>query len=129
MMEYYHISMSKVALKCEKLLLQQSRKSQVGIVVKDIAIGAEDGRFDSRAGQIGHSRQRLANAATFLCCPGAKPWQWIPPLVTRFGVISRVYIMKINLIVFKSQNLRKFENHKHIVMGSFPWCAAAKLKR
>ena len=27
--------------------------------------------FNSRAGQIGHCRQRLASAATFLCYPGA----------------------------------------------------------
>ena len=34
--------------------------------VKHIAIGAEGLRFDSRVGQIGRSRQRLATAATFL---------------------------------------------------------------
>ena len=43
----------------------------VGIVVKDIAIGAEDLGWDSRAGQIGHCRQQLATVAKFLCCPDA----------------------------------------------------------
>ena len=37
----------------------------VGVVCKDIAIGAGGLRFDSRAGQIGLCRQRLATAATF----------------------------------------------------------------
>ena len=26
-----------------------------------------------------------------LCCSGAKPRRWVPSLVTRFGVIKRVY--------------------------------------
>ena len=37
-------------------------------------------------------RQRLATAATFFrgCCPGAKPQRWGSPLVSRFGVITRI---------------------------------------
>ena len=69
----------------------------VSVVVKHIAIGAGGFRFlgphrllaqllcaqvigaeglgiDSRDGQIGKSRQRLATAATFLCHPSAKGW-------------------------------------------------------
>ena len=35
------------------------------------------------------ARQRLASAATFLCCLDAKPRRWTPPLVTRLGVLPR----------------------------------------
>ena len=37
-----------------------------GVVVRDIASGAGGSGFDSRAGQIRHSCQRLATVATFL---------------------------------------------------------------
>ena len=35
-----------------------------------------------------------------LCCPGAKPRRWIPPLVTRFGVISRVYWIGFDFLIW-----------------------------
>ena len=41
-----------------------SDRAHLHVVVKDIAMGAQDLGFDSRAGQIGHRRQRLATAAT-----------------------------------------------------------------
>ena len=44
----------------------------MGEVVKEFALGAIGLEFDSRAGRIGHRRQRCATAATVLCCPGAK---------------------------------------------------------
>ena len=43
----------------------------IGVLLKDIAIGAGGLGLDSRAGQIGHSRKQLAYAATFLYCSGA----------------------------------------------------------
>ena len=63
----------------------------VDVVVKDIAIGVGIvlGSI-SQAGEMGHRRQRLATAATFPCCSGAKPRRWAPPLVTRFGVMLRL---------------------------------------
>ena len=47
----------------------------VGVEVPDIAISTVGLGFDFRAGQIEDCRQRLATAATFLCCPGAKSWR------------------------------------------------------
>ena len=35
-------------------------------------------------------RQRLCNVSSELCSPGTKPRRWIPPFVTRFGVIPQV---------------------------------------
>ena len=35
-------------------------------------------------------RKQLVTTAMSLCCPDAKPWRWIPPLVTRFGVIASI---------------------------------------
>ena len=54
------------------------------------------GGFKSRVGQIGHTLANgspvAATATSFsdLCCPGAKPRRWAPPLITSFCVISRV---------------------------------------
>ena len=58
-------------------------------MVYDIVIGAESLEFDSRVCQIGHRRQRLATTATFLCCLGAKPPRWAPPLVTPFDIVQQ----------------------------------------
>ena len=41
----------------------------MGVVVRDIAIGAEGIGFETRASQIGHCRKRLATDATCQCCP------------------------------------------------------------
>ena len=61
-------------------------------VVKDIAVGAGGLGFDFWAGQIGHLQiaYHRCFVSSKLCCPGAKQRRLAPPLVTRFGVISRV---------------------------------------
>ena len=51
----------------------------------EVAIAARGLGFDSQAGY--YCPQLLATAATFLC---ARPWRWIPPVVTRFRVTPRV---------------------------------------
>ena len=51
--------------------------------------------------QIEHSDTNSHRCDTFLelCCPDAKPRRWAPPLVTRYGVITRVaYILKVCLL-------------------------------
>ena len=67
---------------------------QFGVVAKVIAFGAGGLGFDSWVGQTGHSvpavRHRC-DVSSELCCSGAKPRRWISSLVTRFGVIPRVY--------------------------------------
>ena len=55
-----------------------------GLVGNDIAIGGGGLGLVAWAGQSGHS---VATAAMFLrtsklCCPGAKPRSWAPPLAT-----------------------------------------------
>ena len=55
----------------------------VSAEVNDNAKGAKDLEFDFRIGENGR-------AARELCCPGAEPRRWIPPLVTRFSVIAQV---------------------------------------
>ena len=61
------------------------------VVVEDLAIAAGGLGFDSRVGQIGHSRQQLATAAMFLCCcPGAKPRRSAPALAELCGAIPGV---------------------------------------
>ena len=62
---------------------------QVSLVVTHIAIDAGGLKFDSRAGQIG---QRLTTAETLLhsCVVKAKAAEMAPPLVTRFGILTRV---------------------------------------
>ena len=50
--------------------------------------------FKSRAGQIGSvspTARHRCDVPSELCSPGAKPRKWAPALVTRFGVIPRVY--------------------------------------
>ena len=51
--------------------------ANIGVVIRDIAIGAGGLGFDSWAGQIGH---------LFLFCPETKSRRQAPPLVARFGV-------------------------------------------
>ena len=52
---------------CCNLKKSLQKHRPIGEVVKDIAIGARGHGFDSWAGQIiGHGRQRLITAATFL---------------------------------------------------------------
>ena len=58
----------------------------VGVVVKDVAKGAGSLRINSR--QV--KSATVATAATFLCCPGAMPRRWDPPLHAHFGVITKV---------------------------------------
>ena len=59
-------------------------------------IAAEDLGFDFRICQIEHSvangchECHCCDVSSDLCCPDAKPRRWILPLVTRFGIISRV---------------------------------------
>ena len=70
----------------------------VSIVITTTGIGTRGLRFDSRADQIGQS---VATAVTFcqsatLGYPGAKPRRWVPPLLARFDIVPRVYLMKIN---------------------------------
>ena len=67
----------------------------VGAVVKDTANDAESQRFDSRAGQNGHSVANgspplLRSFGAEMYCPGAKSRRWAPLLEARFGVIPRV---------------------------------------
>ena len=56
------------------------------------AIGAGGLGFDSRAGQIATVSPTARRCIVFpeLCNPGAKSRRWAPPLVTRFGVLTRV---------------------------------------
>ena len=74
---------------CEQIAII-SLHLPVGLVVKHVPVGVGGLGFDSRPNQIEHCRQWLVTAAMFLCCPGAKSRRWIPPLVLRFVVISRV---------------------------------------
>ena len=54
----------------------------VGIMVQDIAGCARGPEFNSLAGQVAHSHQRLATSATFLCRLGAFATEvWTPALV------------------------------------------------
>ena len=65
----------------------------VGIVAKDIAIGASGQRFDSRACQIVHSVANVlsrCDVSSELCYLGAKPWRWSGLMVSRFGLIPRL---------------------------------------
>ena len=67
-------------------------------VVNDTANGAVGLAFDSQACQIGSvspTTRHRCDVSSELCCPGAKSRRWIPALVTRFGVMPRVYMMKI----------------------------------
>ena len=60
-------------------------------VITDIAIGAEGLGFDSRADQIGTvspTARHRSVISSELCCSGAKPGRWAPPLITRFGVLN-----------------------------------------
>ena len=59
-----------------------------GIVVQDIATGAEGLEFDFRAGPIGHSGANRCDVSSELCCPGAKSRRLAP--LFRFGVTLRV---------------------------------------
>ena len=65
----------------------------VSLPVMTLLIDAEGLRFTYRVGQIEHTvangSPRLRRSSE-LCCPGAMPWRWTPPLVTRFGVTTRV---------------------------------------
>ena len=57
------------------------------------AIGVGGLGFDSRAGQIGSvlaTTRHRCNVSSELCCSGAQPPRWAPPLVTRFEVIPLV---------------------------------------
>ena len=50
--------------------------------------------FDTRAGQIdiwSPTTRHRCDVSSELFYSGAKPRRWIPPLVTRFGVIPRVW--------------------------------------
>ena len=91
----YNIFSTKISLSC---YLYQLRKDYANYLKKyrglaqllsAQAIGAVGLGFDSRAGQIGTARHRC-DVSSGLCCPGAKPRKWAPPLVTRFGVLTRV---------------------------------------
>ena len=59
------------------------------------AIGAAGLRLDSRVGQIdtmSPTARHRCDVSSKLCGPsGAKSRRWIPLLVTRFGVLTRVY--------------------------------------
>ena len=46
--------------------------------------------FDFQAGRNRTQCRRRCDVPSELCCPGAKSRRWISPLVTRFGVISRL---------------------------------------
>ena len=65
----------------------------VSLIFKHITISARSHGIDYGAGQIGCSvTNGLPMLKRFLelYCPGAEPWRWAPPLVTRFGIIPRV---------------------------------------
>ena len=70
-LKMYAWEMSFKVLFCSGIAYVELRP--VGVVDKDIAIGAGGGGFDTRAGKIEPCRQLLATAAVFLCCSGAKP--------------------------------------------------------
>ena len=56
-------------------------------------IGAGGLGFDSQADQIdtkSPTARHRCDVSSELCCPDAKPRRWVPPLVTRFGIIRRV---------------------------------------
>ena len=47
--------------------------------------------WDSISGPVKTSaRRHRCEVSLELCCPGAEPRRWIPPLVTRFSVIPRI---------------------------------------
>ena len=59
--------------------------------------------FDSRAGQIGTmlpTTCHRCDVSSKLCCQDAKPLRWVPPLDTRFGVIT-ASIIKISFDFFE----------------------------
>ena len=62
---------------------------QVDVVLTS-ANGTGGLRLDSWPRLIGHIVANRYGASSKLCCPGAKQQRWAPPLVTRFGVISRL---------------------------------------
>ena len=67
-------------------LLINIQNQSVGVVVKHI-LGSIPGPVKS---DFVARDSPVATAATFPCCPGAKQQRWAPPLITRFGVITRV---------------------------------------
>ena len=57
------------------------------------AIGEDGLGFKSQVGQIGTvspTARHRCDVSSELCSEGAKPRRWIPPVVTRFDVITRV---------------------------------------
>ena len=64
---------------------------QISVVVLDIATGAGDSIPEPvKSATVSPIARHRCDVSSELCCPGAKPRRWIPPLVTRFGVIPRV---------------------------------------
>ena len=90
--EYKFLATTESAKTCSSRITMYFVGGQVlwpvGVVVKDIAIGAGGLGFASLAGQI---RRSVANGSLPLRgFPGAEPRRWTPPLVTHFVAIPRV---------------------------------------
>ena len=70
-----------------------NKEFSVSSVIKHSTISAGDLEIDSRVGQmdtVSPAARHRCGVSSELCRLGAKPWRWIPPVVTRFGVIPRI---------------------------------------
>ena len=54
-------------------------------------------------------RKRLVTAETFLCCQGAMPRKWAPPLVARFGC-NTTSIMKVWFLIFYRVKTKRYSH-------------------
>ena len=75
----------------------------VSSVVPHLAIGGRDRGFDSyrpvKSDAVSSTARLRCNVSSELCCPGAKPRRWAPPLVVRFGEISSVQCFDFSCII------------------------------
>ena len=70
----------------------------IGVAVKDTANSAGGLGFDSRAlksNTVSSTARHRCDVSLELCCPGAMPGRWTPPLVTRFDVRNTASMNKI----------------------------------
>ena len=60
-----------------------------------------------KSNAVSPTARHRCDVSSELCCPDAKPRRWIPPLVTRFSVISRWYwgfalVISVTFYIFVS---------------------------
>ena len=95
---YYDLKSFKVE-KCRKnISCKTVWYRPIGVVLKDIAIGAGDCEFDSRTGLNGHRGQRLSAATTFLVLPRRYAAEMGPSKHYMFRRIT-ASIMKIRFFI------------------------------